>query len=187
MYDLIIQRNTAHIFEIIKIPDLKHPLRQIGRFCPYRRDHLLIMDQSRRYLPIRPQQSIHAKIRIIRFIPKITAVPPGPAAFGIRLLDSMIIPFPYESALKPLISPEQSLIFFEITGAVSHGMPVLAQNMRFPVAVIALSDTPHAIQSRIHGRIHIRDICLVITLIMDQSGIIKPADRFSGSVKILPH
>ena len=99
----------------------------------------------------------------------------------------MVVPFPYKSALEPLIFPEQFLIFLKIAGTISHGMSILAQNMRLSVAVIALPDALQPFKSRVHGRIDIRDIRRVITLIMDQPGSIQLPDLFCRGVKILSH
>ena len=66
-------------------------------------------------------------------------------------------------------------------------MPVLTQNMRFPVAVIALPDMLKPVKPCIHGRVDVRDICPVVALIMDQPGRIQIPDGLSRRIEILPH
>ncbi len=187
MYNLIVKRYVAQIFEIKQILYLYDSLLQINCLGSHRCNHLLVMQKPCGRSSVRTQQAVHAEIRVVRLIPEIAAIPPGCPAFFVFLLNPMIIPFPDEAALEPAVLPEQPLILFQISRPVSHGMTVLAENVRLSVAVVPLPDLRKPLKPGIHRRIHVRNICRRISLIVNQTGSVQFPYRLRRCVKILSH
>ena len=198
---LVVTGNTIlHVSEIVVVGKTNTALSGIHQFCTNRAVGVLNFQQAQTGSAIRIYQTIHTEVAVVGELTKVAAVEElrltGLGGTGVY---TMVTPFPNKAAYEAVILHNQIPIFFGLSGAITHGMNIFAQNIGFNNSVLIKAGTCALIfagkitldlfSGVIHATKHIQhaDIIFMIagtigrTLVVQQTGriiLLHPATGF---------
>ena len=133
-------------------------------------------------------QTVHAEIAVMRPLIVVAAVIIDVAAVGhLPFIDTVVAPFPQETADQAVMALNELEVILQIAGAVAHAVAVLAHDIGFVRLVVQIF--LHAFERRVHiaEHINVREIvCTVLAavlgaLVVGQAAGVKtlcPCQRF---------
>ncbi len=84
---------------------------------------------------VRVDQAVHAEVAVVGELLVVAAVAvDGPVVRGLAAIDRVVAPLPHKAARKAIVPHNQLLVVLRISGAVAHGVDVLAQHKGRPAA-----------------------------------------------------
>ena len=154
-----------------------------------RLDNLLVLDQTGGWLPVGEHETVADEVAVIWDIAEITAVGEPLTTIGRALPDAVVAPFPDATAHDPVVLVERIFpILGQSAGAVTHRVSVFALQERLArvagagpvetfanVFIRAFADGDAFFQPRIHPAIHVGDLHVVVTFVMNRAARIERA------------
>ena len=124
------------------------PLGVVGG--PKRPVDVLVLEKSRVRAPVGVDQSVQAEVRVMLQLSVISAVEKDVfAGRCFALVDGVVAPLPDKAAAESGIDFRQVPVFFEVAGAVAHGVAVFHQQER--LVGRALQVVRHLGEGRVHA------------------------------------
>ncbi|GKT58040.1 hypothetical protein ColTof3_05379 [Colletotrichum tofieldiae] len=133
---------------------------------------LLELNQARCRVMGAVKKTVHDERAIMRTLAKVSSV--GVVALTISILfpDTVVCPLPDVTTLEAGVLLKDLNVIVKTTGAVAHGVAVLAKNNGLVKAAVLLNtlcldQLAQTVNRRVHVRVHVRSLSLYITLIVD--------------------
>ncbi|KAI6752355.1 hypothetical protein HG530_013724 [Fusarium avenaceum] len=138
-----------------------------------RLDNLLKFCQTWCRLMLTVQETIHNKGSVIGCVAEVTTIGVVSCPFVVILPQTVVGPLPDETTLQTRIIAESLLVVLEPAWTVTHGVTVFAEDDGLLELAVhhtfLLGVLDQCLDGRIHVTVHVCCLCLLITLVVNQS------------------
>mmetsp|Transcript_22595 Transcript_22595/g.60038 ORF Transcript_22595/g.60038 Transcript_22595/m.60038 type:complete len:224 (+) Transcript_22595:1168-1839(+) len=140
---------AAQISEVVLVEDTYPAGLEINRSHPDRLEQILVFVHRRMNRPIWKYQPVDAKIDIVDFVPKFTAVPPILNTLVISQEKTLVHPIPHKTTLQAMMRSNGIPIFLQVTTRVAHGVSVFTHDQRSVPSRIS-REVDNFLNARVH-------------------------------------